>query len=156
MATTTANQPSFHERIQDYYAQKDKHYDPIINAFKDANTEADSNEATVPIRSKDNMPVHPSEEVAEGNLTDQVAKESSDSTASTHELHQEDTGATSGGKASAMDHKANPSSAAAAMTEMVQDKAKELGPVIAENLGEPESKEALKDRAKALNKEDDA
>lgn len=30
------------------------------------------------------------------------------------------------------------------------------GPVIAENLGEPESKEALKDRAKALNKEDDA
>lgn len=30
------------------------------------------------------------------------------------------------------------------------------GPVMAENLGEPASKEELKDRAKALNKEDEA
>ncbi|KAJ9635495.1 hypothetical protein H2201_003154 [Coniosporium apollinis] len=138
MTTTTAKEPSFHERIQDYYAQKDKHYDPIINAFKDADTETNLSQVTVPIRTQDTMPVHPSEEVAEGNLTDLVAKQSSDSTASTHPMHQEDTGATSGGKASAMDHKANP------------------GPVIAENLGEPESKEALRDRAKALNKDEDA
>lgn len=42
------------------------------------------------------------------DLTDKVAKESSDSTASTHEMHQEETGATSGGKASALHHQANP------------------------------------------------
>lgn len=41
-------------------------------------------------------------------ITDQVAKESSDSNASTHPMHQVDTGATSGGKATAQDHAANP------------------------------------------------
>jgi len=63
------------------------------------------------------------------DLTDVVAKQSSDSTASSHPIHDE-------GKeiASANDHKANP------------------GPVQAENLGEPESKENLKKRAEELNK----
>lgn len=83
---------------------------------------------------KEKMPVHPAEEYAGGNITDQVAKDSSDSTTSTHPRHQEDTGATSGGSLGAMAHKAN------------------LGPVMAENIGKPESKEALKARAEELNK----
>ncbi|KAF2689316.1 hypothetical protein K458DRAFT_290768 [Lentithecium fluviatile CBS 122367] len=81
------------------------------------------------------MPVHPAEENATGSITDQVAKESSDSNASTHELHNEGSGATSGGSISAAAaHKAN------------------LGPVKAENIGEPASKEELKKRAEELNK----
>ncbi|EKG18045.1 hypothetical protein MPH_04735 [Macrophomina phaseolina MS6] len=83
------------------------------------------------------MPVHPAEENATGSITDQVAKESSDSTASSHAMHQADTGATSGGaqnKAHANDHTAAP------------------GPVMAEGLGEPASKEELKARAAELNK----
>jgi hypothetical protein len=101
------------------------------------------------------MPVHPAEENATGSkdspsftfrmqsilthkstgITDQVAKESSDSTASSHSLHQVDTGATSGGSISAQQaFKANP------------------GPVITENIGEPVSKEELKKRAEELNK----
>jgi hypothetical protein len=67
-------------------------------------------------------------------ITDQVAKESSDSTASSHELHDVDTKATSGGAATLEHHKANP------------------GPVIADNLGEPASKEELKKRSDELNK----
>lgn len=66
-------------------------------------------------------------------MTDQVAKESSDSTASTHEVHNVDNNATSGGVASMEHHKANP------------------GPVMAENLGEPASKDELKKRAEELN-----
>ncbi|GAB7348054.1 hypothetical protein MBLNU459_g6089t1 [Dothideomycetes sp. NU459] len=80
------------------------------------------------------MPVHPKEEETAGNLTDQVAKESSDSTASTHDMHKEEHNVTSGGKATIQDHKATP------------------GPVIAEGLGEPASKEDLKKRAAELNK----
>ena len=41
-------------------------------------------------------------------ITDKVAKESSDSNASTHELHNEDNQATSGGNVAANAHKANP------------------------------------------------
>lgn len=55
------------------------------------------------------------------DITDQVAKESSDSNASDHKLHADA-------------HKGN------------------LGPVKADNLPEPESKEALKKRAEELNK----
>ncbi|KAF2281413.1 uncharacterized protein EI97DRAFT_454611 [Westerdykella ornata] len=80
------------------------------------------------------MPVHPAEERATGSITDQVAKESSDSTASSHPLHQENTGATSGGSLGANAHKANP------------------GPVMAENMPKPESKEELRRRAEELNK----
>ncbi|KAF4537520.1 Peptidase c40 [Lasiodiplodia theobromae] len=83
------------------------------------------------------MPHHPAEETATGNITDQVAKESSDSTASTHPLHDTDTNVTSGGahsKAHVNDHKAAP------------------GPVIAEKIGQPASKEELKARAAELNK----
>ncbi|KAF2135547.1 uncharacterized protein K452DRAFT_260260 [Aplosporella prunicola CBS 121167] len=83
------------------------------------------------------MPVHEAEEYASGSITDKVAKESSDSNASDHPLHSGDTGATSGGKegkASAADHSAPP------------------GPVMAEGLGEPASKEELKARAAELNK----
>ncbi|KAL5420729.1 hypothetical protein PMIN04_006220 [Paraphaeosphaeria minitans] len=81
------------------------------------------------------MPVHPAEENATGSITDQVAKESSDSNASTHQHHDVDTGASSGGSnASAMAHKGAP------------------GPVQSENIGEPASKEELKKRAEELNK----
>ena len=48
------------------------------------------------------MPVHPSEETTTSNLTDKVAQESSDSTASDHHLHDENKGPV---KASAADHK---------------------------------------------------
>jgi hypothetical protein len=73
------------------------------------------------------MPVHPAEEKASGSklfpsrrlmgreltkaplgITDQVAKESDESTASSHPAHQVDTGATSGGSLGANAHKANP------------------------------------------------
>ncbi|KAF2198763.1 hypothetical protein GQ43DRAFT_434004 [Delitschia confertaspora ATCC 74209] len=86
------------------------------------------------------MPVHPAEENASGSITDQVAKDSKDSTASSAPLHDVDTGATSGGSEGASGdlyasaHKGNP------------------GPVIAENIGEPASKEELKKRAEELNK----
>lgn len=58
------------------------------------------------------------------DLTDQVAKESSNSTASTHDMHKEDTGATSGGtaKATAEDHKATPVSAISMLCESYSDK----------------------------------
>jgi len=79
------------------------------------------------------MPVHAAEETAGGNITDQVAKDSTDSNASTAKLHDVDTGATSGGSLHAQAHKANP------------------GPVQADNLPTPESKETLKKRAEALN-----
>ena len=80
------------------------------------------------------MPVHPAEETAGGSITDKVAKESSDSTASSHQLHDEDNQATSGGNVAANAHKANP------------------GPVHADNLPEPATKEELKKRAEELNK----
>ncbi|KAL1304826.1 hypothetical protein AAFC00_003753 [Neodothiora populina] len=82
------------------------------------------------------MPAHPKEETATGSITDQVAKESSSSNASSHPLHDVDNEVTSGGsaKATAQDHKATP------------------GIQIAENLGEPASKEELKKRAEELNK----
>ncbi|KAK8212845.1 hypothetical protein M8818_003010 [Zalaria obscura] len=80
------------------------------------------------------MPVHQKEEETTGSITDQVAKESSDSNASTHPMHQADTKATSGGKATIEDHKGTP------------------GPVMAEGLGEPASKDDLKKRAAELNK----
>jgi hypothetical protein len=60
-------------------------------------------------------------------LTDKVAKESKDSSASDHPLHNKNV-------ASMEHHKANP------------------GPVMADNLGEPASKEELKKRAEELNK----
>ncbi|KAF2629606.1 hypothetical protein BU25DRAFT_456687 [Macroventuria anomochaeta] len=80
------------------------------------------------------MPVHPAEETTSGSITDQVAKDSKDSNASSHQLHQEDNQATSGGSIAANAHKANP------------------GPVHADNLPEPASKEELKKRAEELNK----
>ncbi|KAH6618656.1 hypothetical protein C7974DRAFT_416016 [Boeremia exigua] len=80
------------------------------------------------------MPVHPAEETTSGSITDQVAKDSKDSNASTAPLHQVDNEATSGGSVAANAHKANP------------------GPVHADNLPEPASKEELKKRAEELNK----
>jgi len=79
------------------------------------------------------MPVHPAEETAGGSITDKVAKESSDSNASSHKLHDEDNQATSGGNIGAAAHKANP------------------GPVKADNLPTPASKEELRKRAQELN-----
>ncbi|KAH7090632.1 hypothetical protein FB567DRAFT_590013 [Paraphoma chrysanthemicola] len=70
-----------------------------------------------------------------GSITDKVAKESSDSNASSHQIHDEDlSGISSGGNVAANAHKANP------------------GPVHADNLPTPETKEDLKKRAEELNK----
>ena len=67
-------------------------------------------------------------------IMDQVAKESKDSTASSHSLH--DDKHVDGSKATAQDHQANP------------------GPVISQqDLGEPASKEESRKRAAELNKE---
>ena len=72
----------------------------------------------------------------DADIYDQVAKESSDSTASSHEGHKTQTNATSGGVATFEDHKANP------------------GIVIGndKDLGQPASKDDLKARAAELNK----
>lgn len=51
------------------------------------------------------MPVHPNEENAPEGLTDKVAAQSKDSTASDHPLHDENKGSISHGKAAATDHK---------------------------------------------------
>ncbi|KAF2017453.1 hypothetical protein BU24DRAFT_420504 [Aaosphaeria arxii CBS 175.79] len=87
-----------------------------------------------PQKKEANMPVHPAEENATGNITDKVAKESSDSTASSHPAHQEDNKATSGGSVSANAHKAN------------------LGPVVDQDIGKPASRDELKARSEELNK----
>jgi len=70
------------------------------------------------------MPDHPVEETAAGSITDKIAKESKDSTASDHPLHDDVAAA----------HKAHP------------------GPVHADNMPEKASKEELKKRAEELNK----
>ena len=70
---------------------------------------------------------------ASPGIMDQVAKESKDSTASSHSVH-DDAGVDGKAKATAQDHQANP------------------GPVISQNLGEPASKEESKKRAEELNK----
>ncbi|ORY18724.1 hypothetical protein BCR34DRAFT_553361 [Clohesyomyces aquaticus] len=75
------------------------------------------------------MPVHPAEENTTGSITDQVAKDSNDSTASDHSLHDVATGV------GAQAHKAAP------------------GPVVSESIGKPEgSKEDRQKRAAELNK----
>lgn len=58
------------------------------------------------------------------DITDQVAKESKDSTASSHPMHQEDTGVTSGGssKATIQDHKATPVSTKRCVVESIKEK----------------------------------
>lgn len=67
--------------------------------------------------------------VLRADIYDQVAKESKDSGASTHHLHQDPH------KVAVQAHGANP------------------GPVIAENLGQPASKEELRKRAEELNRQ---
>jgi hypothetical protein len=117
--------------------------------------------------------VHPAEENASGStyttisnyaslltlqpgITDKVAKESKDSNASTHELHdsEEANQATSGGSAHANAHKANPVRTAGWL-DNVQWRlglTTRQGPVHADNLPTPESKADLKKRAEELNK----
>ncbi len=63
------------------------------------------------------------------DLTDKVAQESADSSASLHPIHSPD-------KATIEHHKANP------------------GPVISQNMPEAESRDDLKKRAEELNKKD--
>ncbi|KAF1951120.1 hypothetical protein CC80DRAFT_496400 [Byssothecium circinans] len=111
--------PTIHSKITEYIASKPnfnhligKHpKDPQFNPWKTApppaHLPADLLKAFDELKIAD-MPVHPAEEHATGNITDKVAKESSDSTASEHKLHDEDTGATSGGSLHANAHKANP------------------------------------------------
>jgi hypothetical protein len=85
-------------------------------------------------------------------ITDKVAKESSDSNASTHQLHDDANAdaATSGGSAHAQAHKANPVRALSAG--LWWKLTTRQGPVHADNLPTPESKEDLKKRAEELNK----
>ncbi|RMZ86261.1 hypothetical protein DV737_g65, partial [Chaetothyriales sp. CBS 132003] len=75
------------------------------------------------------MPHHPSEENAPSHIHDQVAKESSNSTASTHPLH-------------------DPADKAKASIQDLQSK----GPQITDNLPPAASKEALQAKARELNK----
>lgn len=86
------------------------------------------------------------------DLTDMVAKESSDSNASTHPMHDVENNATSGGKATAQDHSANPVSHHLAHLPSSTTDISRQGPVMAEGLGEPASKDELKKRAAELNK----
>ncbi|KAF2131060.1 hypothetical protein P153DRAFT_355844 [Dothidotthia symphoricarpi CBS 119687] len=99
------------------------------------------------------MPVHPAEENATGSITDQVAKDSSSSNASSHPMHDVDTGTTSGGSQHANAHKANPvwPSVTDAMRGMMSTDGRK-GPVHADNLPTPANKEELKKRAEELNK----
>jgi hypothetical protein len=85
-------------------------------------------------------------------ITDQVAKESKDSTASTHENHDVDTGATSGGNLHAQAHKANPVRGWLEGLWWGTGLTTRQGPVHADNLPAAESKENLKKRAEELNK----
>ncbi|RMZ81478.1 hypothetical protein DV738_g2210, partial [Chaetothyriales sp. CBS 135597] len=78
------------------------------------------------------MPHHPSEENAPSHIYDQVAKESSDSTASTHPLH-DTTDKSDKAKASIQDFT-------------------NKGPQITENLPPAASKEELQAKARELNK----
>jgi hypothetical protein len=84
-------------------------------------------------------------------ITDKVAKESSDSTASSHELHDEPNNtASSGGTAHSNAHKANP--VRGWLSGLQWGLTTRQGPVRADNLPEPASKEELKKRAEELNK----
>ena len=88
-------------------------------------------------------------------ITDKVAKESSDSTASSHPLHdsEEANKATSGGQVAANAHKAN--LVRTGLFDGLASKAGLIhrqGPVHADNLPEPATKEELKKRAEELNK----
>jgi hypothetical protein len=88
-------------------------------------------------------------------ITDKVAKESSDSTASSHPLHDdpETDKASSGGNLHANAHKANPVRASPSWFGGLRWKlTNRQGPVHADNLPTPESKEDLKKRAEELNK----
>ena len=106
-------------------------------------------------------------------ITDQVAKDSKDSNASDAPLHrtlptapnnrhpltfytEEDTQATSGGSVAANAHKANPVRSPPSLLDRIQHVGWTLtgrqGPVKADNLPEPASKEELKKRAEELNK----
>jgi hypothetical protein len=88
-------------------------------------------------------------------ITDKVAKESSDSNASSHQLHDDSNAdkATSGGSAHAQAHKANPVRASSTWFSGLRWKlTTRQGPVHADNLPTPESKEDLKKRAEELNK----
>ncbi|KAK5132221.1 hypothetical protein LTR08_009281 [Meristemomyces frigidus] len=72
---------------------------------------------------------------ASGGIMDQVAKESKDSTASSHPMHQAGgVDGRAGGKATVQDHHGTP------------------GPVISQDLGEVASKEESRKRAEELNK----
>ncbi|KAG9205270.1 hypothetical protein G6514_008848 [Epicoccum nigrum] len=96
------------------------------------------------------MPVHPVEETAAGSITDKIAKESKDSTASDHPLHEQED------QASANAHKANPVRSTPSLLDRIQHVVWTLtgrqGPVHADNLPEKASKEELKKRAEELNK----
>jgi hypothetical protein len=88
-------------------------------------------------------------------ITDKVAKESSDSNASTHQIHDDANAdkATSGGGLHANAHKANPVRASPGwFTSLRWKLTTRQGPVHADNLPTPESKEDLKKRAEELNK----
>ncbi|KAF2227283.1 hypothetical protein BDZ85DRAFT_254041 [Elsinoe ampelina] len=114
------------QHFKRYQKAKEQYYESVGLDWKDAK----------PRNSKKNpsftaeMPVQPKEEETHGNLTDQVAKESSDSTASSAGLHQ----GKNADKATIQDHQANP------------------GPAISDKLPEAASKDELKARAEELNK----
>ncbi|KAK4963783.1 hypothetical protein LTR66_011560 [Elasticomyces elasticus] len=150
MSDTPGSSPKspFRELVNDYYTRKPdfkalenqypaKAYlygDDIV--YTDPKEQEEHSKTLEAQNKRADMPVHPAEENTGGSIFDQVAKESKDSNASDHPLHDVDTGASSGGmKASIHDHKATP------------------GPAMSDNLGKPASKDELKARAAELNKE---
>ncbi|EXJ86358.1 hypothetical protein A1O3_03309 [Capronia epimyces CBS 606.96] len=77
------------------------------------------------------MPQHPAEENTQSHIFDKVAKESSDSTASNHPLHDENKGPLK--QATSEDHRSK-------------------GPQLSDNLPPAADKEELRAKAREMNK----
>ncbi|PNS14882.1 hypothetical protein CAC42_2111 [Sphaceloma murrayae] len=117
----------FNDDLKHYYKAKEDYYQFVgLGGYKNTPLPPNLDKPSFTAI----MPVLPQEENTTGNLTDQVAKESSDSTASSHDMHKvgEQT------KATVQDHKANP------------------GIAMTDKLPEAASKDDLKKRAEELNK----
>ncbi|EHY57327.1 hypothetical protein HRR83_002814 [Exophiala dermatitidis] len=77
------------------------------------------------------MPQHPAEENTQSNIFDKVAKESSDSTASDHPIHNENSGP---------------------LKQATSEDLRSKGPQISEDMPPAASKDELKAKAQEMNK----
>ncbi|KAK3699709.1 hypothetical protein LTR37_016314 [Vermiconidia calcicola] len=137
-----SKKPDFDKLIQEANQYKQDHPTRLVKSEYDSEIKAavkavfEERQEGVKSTQAPKMPVGVREEEAGSNLTDLVAKQSKDSTASDHQLHDTETTDTGHTKetASMEHHKANP------------------GPVISQDIGEPASKDELKKRSEELNK----